>query len=243
VTPAILALLAVTGVSLLSLLGAVTIGMGQRRVEALSLHLVAFAVGALLGDAFLHLMPEAFVRMGPGRRAPLLAIAGVLLFYLVERLVRSRHDGEGAGAVKPYVLVVLVGDGVHNFFDGAIIAASFLVSRPLGVTTTLAVVLHEIPHELGDFGALVRGGLTVRRAIFWNFVSALTAELGAIAGLVAGTRVHEAAVELLPMTAGGFVYVACADLVPELLAHRGRRDGIIHLALMCAGVVVMALLR
>jgi zinc and cadmium transporter len=179
-------LLSVVAVSLISLVGLLTLALEPSRVRRLAGVLVSFAVGALLGDAFLHLVPEIFA--GPAGSAlwpPLLVVGGMMLFFLVEKLLRHRHGslqrGRENAVRRPELAAInVVGDGIHNVIDGVLIAASYLVSPVLGVSTTIAVLLHEVPQELGDFGVLVHSGLSVRRAILVNVSSASVAVAGAV---------------------------------------------------------------
>ena len=134
----------------------------------------------------------------------------------------------------------LVGDGVHNFIDGLIIAGSYLVSIPLGLTTTLAVILHEIPQEIGDFGVLIHGGFKMRKALFMNFLTALTAVVGTVVALSLSIFVENLTLFLLPFAAGGFIYVASTDLIPEL--HKGSyetKKSLLQLITFVLGILIM----
>jgi zinc and cadmium transporter len=243
-----LALVSVVAISLVSLIGVLTLSMDERRLSQLSLVLVSFAVGALLGDAFIHLIPASFERSTAAGTlgSSLLVLSGMLLFFVVEKLLRhlhgpiyrQHHPGE---ASRPELAVInVIGDGVHNFIDGVLVGASYLASPVLGLSTTVAVLLHEIPQELGDFGILIHSGLPVRRAILVNLASASAAILGTIATLVLGTTTRLLTDTLIPITAGGFVYIAAADLVPELQHDRSLRGLAIQTMLIAAGILVMA---
>ncbi|HWE26572.1 MAG TPA: ZIP family metal transporter [Polyangia bacterium] len=228
----------VTLVSLLSLLGIFTLSWRPERVVRLAVYLVSVAAGALIGDAFLHLIPETYERMGIRWSASLLVIAGIVVFFFVEQVFRLRHLGRRA-PFQPVVLLTLVGDSVHNLIDGIVIGASFSVDSRVGIATLVAVVLHEIPHELGNFGILVNGGLTVRRALLFNFLTALLAIVGTVAALAAGSRERTISVHMLPLTAGGFIYIAIADLLPQLFQEKRGWTALLHLALMVAGIALM----
>ena len=240
-------------VSLVSLVGALTLALDERRVQRLSTVFIGFAVGALLGDAFIHLLPEVFTRpdlAGSPLVDSLLVLAGMLLFFVVEKLLRHAHGplharfhGAGPAARPELAAINILGDAVHNFIDGALIAASYLAGPGLGISTTVAVVLHEIPQEIADFGILVHSGLSVRKALLLNLASAAVALLGMAAVLVAGSMLHaRVSAFLVPVTAGGFVYLASADLIPELQHDRSWRALLVQSALIAAGVGVMALL-
>jgi zinc and cadmium transporter len=237
-------------VSAVSLVGVFTLGWRPERLRRLTLPFVAFAVGALLGDAFIHLLPTAFREA----RSPFLVsmgvLAGFMLFFLLERLLRGgghvHPEGERVPLhhrVHPMVGINLAGDALHNFVDGVLIGASYLASFGLGVTTTIAVLLHELPQELGDFAILVHGGLTVRRAVTLNLLVALTAVAGTAITLLVGSEVKSVSTASVPFTAGGFLYLAAADLVPELHHQETTPRGTFEqILLIGAGIGVMAAL-
>jgi len=242
-------LLSVLAVSLVSLIGAATLSLDPGVLRRLASVLVSFATGALLGDAFLHLIPEAFGSGAPPLLPSLLVLGGMLLFFSSEKLLRHRHGPlSHRHHPEPRVKVELaainvIGDAIHNFVDGLLIAGSYLVSPTLGVSTTIAVLFHEIPQELGDFGVLIHSGLGVRKAVLLNLVSASAALLGNFSGLFAGS-VGGTAIEsfLIPVTAGGFVYIAAANLIPELQHERSARAFLVQASGITAGIAVMALL-
>jgi zinc and cadmium transporter len=248
VTVWILSLLSVAAVSLVSLLGLATLTLSAVQVRRIATMLVSFAVGALLGDAFIHLIPEAFARSGGPLRPSLLILVGMLLFFMLEKLLRHQHgplhDQHHPGTRLPELAAInIVGDAVHNFIDGILIGASYLTSPALGVSTTLAVLLHEIPQELADFGVLVHSGLTVRKAVRFNLASASASIAGTIGILIIGTTAGTVVTDLLvPVTAGAFVYIASADLIPELQHDRAFRSLLIQAPLIMLGIAVMALL-
>ncbi|MEN6334623.1 MAG: ZIP family metal transporter [Phycisphaerales bacterium] len=239
------AMVSVVLVSLLSLLGLMFLAADEAKLRRVLLILVSFAIGGLSGDAFIHLIPESFRQLGFGLSTSLLMILGMFLFFVVERLIRWRHCHLSASEhhIHPVAALNLTGDAVHNLLDGVVIGASYSVSVPLGVTTTLAVLLHEIPHEIGDFGILVHAGFSVRMAILFNFLTALTAILGTILALMVGPHVQAFSVGMLPITAGGFIYIAGSDLIPEVQAGC---DSVwitaIQFLAMVLGIAIMALL-
>lgn len=214
----IYSLVAVVLVSLISLVGVFTLAWRRDKLGEILLVLVSFAVGGLFGDAFIHLIPEAFELFGDKLTVSLLIVAGILLFFVLEKFVRWRHCHVPTSENHPHPVVFmnLIGDGAHNLIDGMIIAASFMVSFPIGLATSLAVILHEIPQEIGDFGVLVHGGLKVRQALLFNFGTALLAILGAVISLTVGPYIKDYAAYLMPLTAGGFIYMAGSDLIPTL---------------------------
>jgi len=236
-------LISVALVSLLSLVGIVTLSLRQARLRKILLFLVAFAVGALFGDVFIHLLPESFEKIGANLTSSLLVIVGFLIFYILEKFIRWRHLGSAqTSKVAPVVTMNIVGDAVHNLIDGMLIAASFMVSVPIGITTTVAIVLHEIPQEIGDFGILVNGGLSVKKALLFNLLAAVMAFLGAAATILIGEQIEDYAVYLLPVTAGGFIYIAGPDLIPELQQEVRISNSVWQFGALLMGVVVMALL-
>ncbi|MFA6281015.1 MAG: ZIP family metal transporter, partial [Candidatus Omnitrophota bacterium] len=205
-------------VSLLSLIGVITLALKKQILQKILLFLVSFAVGALFGDAFIHLLPEAFEELGANLTTSLYIILGIVIFFILEKFIRWHHCHAPAHEHqwKPVVALNLLGDGVHNFIDGLIIGATYSVSIPLGIATTLAVILHEIPQEIGDFGVLIHGGMSIKKALFFNFLSAITSILGAVFALIVGSHMKGFTAALVPITAGGFIYIAGSDLIPEL---------------------------
>lgn len=243
------AFVSVVIVSAVSLAGLLTLSMSEPRVRRLAAFFVSFAVGALLGDTFIHLVPEIFHGGAVPLRSSLLILAGILLFFVVEKLLRHRHGllhrhhhGEEA-ELPPLAAVNILGDAIHNYIDGLLIGASWLVSPTVGISTTVAVLLHEIPQELADFGILVHSGLSVRKATAVNVGSAAVAILGTTTAVIAGLVSHDSVTSvLMPLTAGGFVYIAAADLIPELQHDRTLRALVTQTALISSGIGVMALL-
>ncbi len=235
---------AVATVSALSLVGVVTLVIRPRTLERALHALIAFAAGALLGDAFIHLLPEiAESKAGFDLTASFALLSGVIAFFVLEKVLHWHHAHlPREEHVHPVAVTNLVGDGLHNFVDGSIVAASFLASTQLGIATSLAVVLHEIPQELGDFAILVRAGLKPRRALALNLVSALTAFIGAVITLAVASSIEGVERVLVPVTAGAFVYIASTDLLPELHKEPEVGRSFVQLVSVLAGVGVMALL-
>lgn len=241
----IYAIISVGLVSVISLIGIVTLSLGQAMMRKLILYMVSFAVGGLFGDAFIHLIPESFYKLGFHLKTSLLIVAGILIFFALEKFVRWRHchvpDAEHEH-VHPVVTMNIVGNSVHNMIDGMLIGASYLVSVPIGVATTLAIIFHEIPQEIGNFSILVHGGLTVKKALLFNFITALTAAFGTIISLLIGSHIAGYTLSLLPITAGGFLYIAGSDLIPELHHDVKISTSFYQLAAIITGIGVMALL-
>jgi zinc and cadmium transporter len=215
-------LTSVTIVSLISLVGIFTLSVKAERLKPVLLSLVSFAVGGLLGDALIHLIPESFEQLGSGPFTSLLIVLGLLLFFALEKFLRWQHCHIPASDdhIHPVAVLNIVGDAVHNFMDGVIIAVGFLAGPSIGIATTLAVIFHEIPQEIGDLGILMHKGLSISKALRMNFLSALMAFVGAILALMIGPHVVQFTAYCLPVTAGGFLYIAGSDLIPEL--HHGE---------------------
>jgi zinc and cadmium transporter len=236
-----LAIASTVAVSLVSLIGALALSVGEARLRRITAWLVSFAIGCLLGDAFLHLVPESLARTRSALGTCALTLAGVVAFFVLDRILHRRR--RAPRRVPQLAAVNLVADGFHNFVDGVLIGASWLASPVLGVSTTLAVALHELPQELADFGVLVHSGVGVRRALALNLASASVAIAGTAAALVAGELLGEGvAAVLVPLTAGGFVYIAAADLVPALDPEPLPRELASQVALVVLGVGAMAAL-
>ncbi len=230
-------------VSLISFVGVFTLGISSVRLKKILIYLLAFSAGALFGDAFLHIIPE-LGKEGFTISSSAWILSGFLLFFVIEKFVHWQHCHMPITEkhVHPFAYINLVGDGFHNFLDGLIIAGSYIVSVPIGVATTLAVIFHEIPQEIGDFGVLLHGGFSKGKVLFLNFVSALFAVVGALIGLILSSRVESISGILLPIAAGGFIYIAGADLIPELHKETGVRKAFLQLLCLLIGVGVMALL-
>lgn len=233
---------ATTLVSLLSLIGIFTFGMHSKIFDKILVLLVGFAAGGLIGGAFLHLLPEA-VEQGGGQGVFFYALCGFTAFFLMERYFYWRHCHHGVCDVHSFTYLNLIGDGIHNFTDGLIIAASFMTDFKLGVVTTLAVIFHEIPQEIGDFGILVYGGFSKSRALFFNFICALFAILGALLGYFLSGLIENISLFLISFTAGGFIYIAASDLIPELHRQKDNRRANRAFAAFILGLIFMALAR
>ncbi len=225
-------------VSLLSLIGILTFLLNEKTLHAVLIYLVAFAAGGLIGAAFFHLLPESLAQHN-GLATYVTLILGFILFFVMERYFFWRHCHDVECKVHPYTYLNIFGSSLHNFMDGVIIGASFLVSINFGLVATLAIVMHEIPHELGDFGILVYGGFSKTRALFYNFLTAVTAILGSVLGYFYGLAVSGFGQMVLPFAAGGFVYIACCDLIPELHKQEDSKRAAISMALFILGIGLM----
>jgi zinc and cadmium transporter len=217
-------------------------------------HSISFAIGALLGAAFLALLPHAIDNpyITDVHKLTATVLIGLLLFFLLEKMVLWRHchagdceahtvdehhDHKGVSASW----MVLVGDGLHNFVDGVLIAAAFLTDIHLGIVTSLAVAAHEIPQEVGDFIVLLNGGFSRAKALMFNILSSLTTVIGAVLAYVSLSGIEGALPYILAIAASSFIYIAVADLIPGLHTRTHIKDGIKQFALIVAGITVIAL--
>ncbi len=227
-------------VSLIAFIGVFTLPMSEKRLKNILLYFVSFSAGALLGDVFIHLLPEAVVKTGFTLNVSFYVLLGILASFILEKFIHVRHTHlvEKKKSFHSISTMSLVGDSIHNFIDGLIIGASYLVSISIGIATTIAVVLHEIPQEIGNFGVLLHGGYSKNRALFFNFITALTAFLGALISLT--IKSTEGATNfLLPFAAGNFIYIAGSDLIPELHKEVSLKKNIFQFIFLIFGIVVM----
>lgn len=231
-------------VSLVSFIGVFSLSLKEEILKKYIGFFISLAIGALLGDAFIHIIPEAFESNIGVTTASILVITGILLFFIIEKFIHWHHHGEDKEDkhIHPVGKLILFTDGFHNLIDGAIIGASFLVSIPLGIATTLAVILHEIPQEIGDFAVLIHSGYTKGRALWFNFISALTSVLGLVIVFIFGNIIENVAIWVVPVAAGGFIYIAIADLIPELHKTKEIKHSIIQLFIIILGVLSMVAL-
>lgn len=238
-------MLSVIAVSLISLVGIITLAVKLEKLKKILIFFVSFSAGALLGGAFFHLLPEAVRVLGFGRRTSVLLVGGILLFFVLEKYVHWRHchEPECQEHSRHLAAMNLVGDGVHNFLDGLIIAASYLVSISLGLSATLAIIFHEIPQEIGDFGVLLHSGLSKAKALFYNLLSASLALIGVLVGLFFGINSENFTVYILPIAAAGFIYIALADLIPELHKEKKPAQLFFQLIFLVFGILIMYFMK
>lgn len=235
------AFISVVFVSLLSLLGAVFLVFQRELVGKFITLTLAYSSGVLLGTTFFDLLPESIEKLPNSTFA--MTVFGIICFFALEKLLQWHHHIEGDhGEEKAVAYLSLVGDAIHNFGDGVVIGAAYLVSIPLGITTTIAVVAHEIPHELSDFTILLHGGLSGVKALWFNFLSALTAVAGTIVILLLSTRFADVALWFVPFAAGNFIYIAASDLIPELHKKRDISSSLLQILLLVGGVVTIVVL-
>jgi len=229
-------------VSLISLIGIVTLLFKEKRLNEILIPLIGFSAGGLIGGAFLHLLPEALEQTESHAVFSYL-ILGFISFFILEKYLHWRHCHNGICAIHTFTYLNLIGDAVHNFTDGLVIGASFLVSINFGLITTLIIIIHEIPQEIGDFGVLVYGGFSRLKALYYNFIIALTCIIGTIAGYFISVSVQDFSLFLLPFTAGGFIYIGACDLVPELHKQQDLKKSVSSLLAFLYGILFIVLAR
>lgn len=242
-----LAWILVTGFAMaaIAMVGSLTLVLRSATLERLVLPLVAFSAGSLLGGALFHLLPAAVERMGAELVAFGWVAAGFLTLFVLEQYLHWHHrHGDHRGEHphrRPLVVLILTADGLHNLLGGLAVGGAFLVDVRLGLTTWVAALAHEVPQELGDFGVLVHGGMGPRRALAWNLASGLTFPLGGILAYLAARTIDTTF--LVPFAAGNFVYIAAADLVPEIHRAGGPGERVVHFAALAGGLGLLAALH
>lgn len=233
-------------VSLISLIGIIVLSIKTAKLKSILIYLISFSAGTLLGDAFIHLLPEAVEENGLTIVISIYILTGIAIFFILEKVIHWQHCHESimdSHHIHPFAYMNLVGDAIHNFLDGVIVAASYMISIPAGIATTIAVILHEIPQEIGDFGVLIHGGFTKSKALAVNFLSALSAILGTILTLWLGTTITNLQSILVPIAIGGFIYIASSDLIPQLHKHSDTiSKSLLQLITFAAGIAVMTAL-
>jgi zinc and cadmium transporter len=236
--------LSVLLVSLISLVGLLMIFFRRFDFEKNIYYMISFAAGTMLAVSFFDVIPEALDELGS--EAMNYILLGIILFLLIEKYIHWHHCNtehcEKKHKVKPYVFLNLVGDGLHNFIDGAVIAAAYLTNFELGLLTTLSVAVHELPQEIGDFSILLKGGLKLKQALLFNLLIAMTAFLGSITAIILGNYVEAASPILLCIAAGGFIYLSLTDIIPETHKEVESRKIFKQTMLIFFGIIIVYLL-
>jgi zinc and cadmium transporter len=239
------ALVSVSLVSIISLVGVFFLLLKKEKLKHLQLILVGLATGGLLGGAFFHLLPESYESYSSSGTPSALLLIGFLLFFILERFLHWHHDHNTIyypNEIKPFGPINLIADGFHNFLDGLLIASAFLYSTETGIVTTFIVLLHELPQEIGDFGVLIHAGYSIRRALIFNFLSACTAYLGALTVLIFSQAGEILSRAVLPFAAGGFIYLAAADLIPELHTEKAAKRSFVQFIALLTGILLLYLI-
>jgi len=210
----------------------------KETLDKITLLLVSLSAGALIGGAFLHLLPEAAHEINVELMF-LIVLLSFIFFFFLEKLLFWRHCHKGVCEIHTFGYMNLVGDSIHNFIDGVVIASTFLIDIKLGFITTFIIALHEIPQEIGDFGVLIHAGFKKKKALIINFLVALTIMLGGIAGYYGSFLTRELVPYLLPFAAGGFIYIAASDLMPEIRKETNLKKSLLSFLIFVIGIVIM----
>jgi len=229
-------------VSLISLVGVLTLAIKDNLLHKVLFCLIGFSAGALIGSAFLHILPECLENSKSSTVFSYL-ILGIIIFFIMERYLHWRHCHEKDCHIHAFTYLNLFGEAFHNFIDGIAIAVSFIISIKLGIATTLAIILHEIPKELGNFGVLIYGGFSRKKALLYNFISSLMAIIGAVMGYFISDFTHGFSNFVMPLTAGGFIYIAMSDLIPEVHKESNQKRATLAFIAFLLGIAFMALAK
>jgi zinc and cadmium transporter len=240
-------IMSVIVVSLISLIAAVPLLLKKKLSERTLLFLLSMSVGVLLSTVFLNFLPEIFeheYHLSVG----LVILLGFFLMFILEKLVHWHHSkkcehGEcGHGHAYNLAPINLIGDGIHNFIDGLVIAGAYSVNIVVGLVSTVSIIFHEVPQEIADFGVLLYSGMSKKKAIVFNFLSALTSLIGVIVGLLLVNKLHGFTEFVIPFAAGNFIYIAASNLTPQLHRHCGMKDSLIHLVAILLGILIVVLM-
>lgn len=228
--------------SLIALTGALTLLLQEKTLKKITLPLVAFSTGALLGGGFLHLLPEAIEKTDDILNIFIWTLVGFSIFFLLEQFIHWHHCHRVPSEHKhPVTYLVLIGDGIHNFIGGIAIGGAFLIDIELGIITWIVMAAHEIPQELGDFGIMLHGGWSKGKALLFNFFSASTVILGGVLVYFFSSGLNT--VYLLPFAAGNFIYIGAADLIPEIKHSTSVKKNIIHFISFLAGILLLLVIK
>ncbi|MCX6744362.1 MAG: ZIP family metal transporter [Candidatus Parcubacteria bacterium] len=243
-TPLIYALIASFIVSLIGLAVFLGLFLQEKLLKKILIFLVSFSAGSLMGGAFFHLLPESLEET----KKPLLVfvylLTGFCLFFILEKFLRWHHcHGKECHHHEHLGYMNLIGDSFHNFLDGLIIITAFVASTPLGLVTTISIISHEIPQEMGDFGVLLYSGMPKKKAMLYNFMVALFAMLGVFVGYFLIQFVGGLQSFFLPAAAGGFIYIAATDLIPELQEEINAKSSVVHFGIFVLALVFMYLVK
>jgi len=234
-------LIATLLLSFLALLGVFSFAWRRKSGGQILLFFVSLSAGTLMGGAFLHLMPEGVEKLS-AERFFIMVLASFILFYFIEKILHWRHcHEEGECAVHSFGYMSLIGDSIHNFIDGLIIAATFLIDIRLGIATAVAIGVHEIPQEIGDFAVLLYAGVKKSKALFLNFLVALTIVIGGVIGYFWALRSENIVAYFLPLATGGFLYVSTSDLIPEIRKEKDIKRSLASFGIFLMGLAIMYL--
>lgn len=230
-------------ISTLAFTGVIVLSLKDEFLNKILLFLVSLSSGALLGGGFIHLLPEGIENLD-NEVFFLLVLTALIVYLLIEKILHWRHCHKNKGcSIHSFGYMNLMGDSVHNFIDGLIIASAFLTDTSLGVVTTIAIAIHEIPQEIGDFGVLLHAGFSKRRALKFNFLAALTVVLGGLAGWFLNQYTNDITKWMIPIAAGGFIYIALSDLIPEIRKEEKIGKFLLNFLFMMLGIVLMYIIK
>lgn len=235
-------LLSTIVVSLISLIGIFTFLLKEKNLKKIIEYLVAFSIGGLIGGAFFDLIPESLNNL-KSETVFVYLIIGIFIFFAIEKYFHWRHCHEDHCEEHSFAYSNIVGGSVHNFFDGVSIAAAFLINVNIGIVTTFAILLHEIPHELGDFGVLMYAGFKKEKAIIFNLLTALFSIIGGLLGFVLLSKITFVIPYILALTAGGFIYISVSDLIPEIRKEVSIKKSLLHVVAIIIGILILYIFR
>jgi zinc and cadmium transporter len=233
-------------VSLVSVIFAIPFLLKKKISNKVLLFLLSMSVGVLLATVFMDFLPEAVSHKYTLGLA-INILLGFLVMFVLEKFVHYHHnkkcekENTGHGHAYHLASINLVGDGIHNFIDGLVIAGSYAVNISLGITATISIIFHEIPQEIADFGVLLYSGMSKKKALLFNFLSAATAMLGTVIGLILVNKLHGFNEFIIPFAAGNFIYIAASNLVPQLHRHCKLKDTLYHILAIIIGIGIIVL--
>ena len=234
-------LISVFVVSLISLVGLFTLSINENKLKNILIYSISFSAGALFGDVFIHLLPEIVGKTGLTPIIATFVLLGIVFSLFIEKIIHWRHCHMPVNKshIHHFAYMNLFGDSIHNFIDGLIIGTAYLISIPVGIATTLAVIFHEIPQEIGDFGVLIHAGIKRKKALMYNFLTATTAILGALIALLLSSKISGATTLLSAFASGNFIYIAGSDLIPELHKETELKKSVIQIFTFILGIAIM----
>lgn len=235
--------------SIIALVGSITLILKESTLQRIILPLVAFAAGTLIGGAFFHMIPAGIDEYGNNTSFYLWLVGGFTLFFALEQILHWHHhhtevvdhDHIKEKKKEPLTYLILIGDGLHNFVGGLAVAGTFLIDIKLGIMAWIAAAAHEIPQELGDFGVLVHGGWKKKQALLFNLLSAITFLIGGLISYYISRSID--VTFLVPFAAGNFIYIGATDLVPEFKKHDGIKKNLLYFTTFLGGLLLMVIIR
>jgi zinc and cadmium transporter len=231
-------------ISIASFIAAIFLAFKEEKLKKIILILVSFSTGALIGGAFLHLLPESIQKLGNNLNVYIPLLIGFSIFYLLEQFIHwhhchktpSEHNQE-----EPFTYLILLSETVHNFIDGVLIGAAFVVDIRIGLVTWFVIAAHELPQKLGDFGVLIHGGWKKTKALMFNFFSSLAIIIGGVLAYFLSSKIN--IVYLIPFAAGTFIYIGASDLIPEIKNHNSLKKNLTHFIFFVLGILFIAFFK